>query len=477
MSRAVDAITPISMAAVLCLGFLLLMLPRRYAFLPMLIGGCYLTLGQAAVIAGLHFYLIRILILFGLARIVIRRELFRITPNPIDKVFILWVLVTSFLYVIVDGTHVAVTERLGYLYNAVGIYVLVRAVVTSLDDAIVAIKMCALIIMPLAVLFAMEYATGRNQFAALGGVPLYSEIRDGRFRSQGPFRHPILAGTFAATAIPLFVGLWGYRSRLLAAGAIAAGATIVFTSSSSGPLMALVLGSIGLICWSFRLQMRAVRWGIVAFLVLLDLYMKAPLWFLIDRMSEIVGGEGWYRSALIDVAIRNIHEWWLIGTGYTAHWMPTGIAASAVSADIVNEFVAQGVQGGLLALSLFIWLIVKCFSAVGTAVCDDTEILSTRPFVMWSMGCALLAHVASFFSVSYFDQITIFWYLVIGMVATLVDPMAVRSPVRATRVAPHSGTATARPRFAAQPQQPRWRRNIEPVPLSHRGSMTAAQQR
>jgi hypothetical protein len=36
------------------------------------------------------------------------------------------------------------------------------------------------------------------------------------------------------------------------------------------------------------------------------------------------------------------------------------------------------------------------------------------------MGCAVLSHVASFFSVSYFDQVIIFWYLLIGMIAVLV---------------------------------------------------------
>ena len=167
------------------------------------------------------------------------------------------------------------------------------------------------------------------------------------------------------------------------------------------------------------------------------------MWFLIARLSDITGGGGWYRSALIDAAIRHFNEWWLIGTGYTAHWMPTGVAADPNSADIVNEFVAQGVKGGLLALLLFLWLIVKCFKAVGAAVHRADEQSSEVRFVAWSVGCTLLAHVASFFSVSYFDQIAVFWFLTIGATAMLASPAleARGVPVAAPRV------PTRRPRF------------------------------
>ncbi len=41
--------------------------------------------------------------------------------------------------------------------------------------------------------------------------------------------------------------------------------------------------------------------------------------------------------------------------------------------------------------------------------------------MIWSVGCALLGHVTSFFSVTYFDQIIIFWYMVIAMTAALVQ--------------------------------------------------------
>jgi len=57
-----------------------------------------------------------------------------------------------------------------------------------------------------------EVATGHNPYAIFGGarVAEYASlaVRDNKIRAQGPFAHSILAGTFGAVLVPLFVGLW-----------------------------------------------------------------------------------------------------------------------------------------------------------------------------------------------------------------------------------------------------------------------------
>jgi hypothetical protein len=223
--------------------------------------------------------------------------------------------------------------------------------------------------------------------------------------------------------MPLFVGLWFHslRDRLLAASAILSATFIVITSSSSGPLLAYLMGMVGLTCWAFRSNMRAIRWGIVVLLLSLHAYMKAPVWFLIARVSNLVGGGGWHRSELIDTAIRHFNEWWLMGTTYTAHWMPYALAINPNTADITNQFISEGLSGGILSMCLFIWMIVQCFKMNGMAAHNDTQFSLPERFMIWSLGCALLGHVASFLSVTYFDQIIIFWYLVIAMIAALVE--------------------------------------------------------
>ena len=218
-------VTTVSMESFLIvafLGFLLLVLPQRYALAPMFIGGAYLTLGQNFVIGGAHFHLIRILIAFGLVRLLVKREIFDIKLNAIDKVLIAWIIVRTFLYVLISGETDTILERLGALYNGVGAYFLVRAVVRDFDDVIRNVKILGITIIPLAVPFLVEYTTGRNPFFALGGVPEFTQVREGRLRCQGPFMHPILSGTFGATSIPLFVGLWMHSTgnRFIALAAI-----------------------------------------------------------------------------------------------------------------------------------------------------------------------------------------------------------------------------------------------------------------
>jgi hypothetical protein len=458
MDQATDALTPASLAVGLFLGILLLVLPRRSAVAPLLLAGCYMTLGQSLTIGGLHLYLIRILILFGMARIVLRREFVDAKPSPVDKILVTWLLVSSLLYVIVDGRYVQMQERLGYIYDAAGVYALVRALIRDFDDVVHVARISALIIIPLAAFFAFEASTGRNPFAVLGGVPAYTTLREGKLRCQGPFKHPILAGTFGATSMPLFVGLWvcSKRDRAVASIAFAAATVIVMTSRSSGAFSAYFLSLIGFLCWSCRAHMRLLRWGIVLTLIGLAMVMNAPIWFLIDRFSELVGGDGWYRSKLIDSAVNHFGEWWLIGTGFTAHWMETGIPGNPYSADIVNEFVNQGIRGGMLALGLFIWLLTKCFSIAGEGARHERHEPRHR-FVAWTLGCAVLSHVASFFSVTYYDQIIIFWYMLIAMLAAIAGenaapvmapsaarPVQVSGPAVVGRFAHYRGTVSRR---------------------------------
>ena len=327
----------------------------------------------------------------------------------------------------------SIIDQLGVIYDTIGIYFLLRALIFGMDDIVRAVRLLEVVIAPLAVLFALEYITGKNIFSVFGGVPQFTEMRDGALRCQGPFRHPILAGTFAATAMPLFVGLWGYshKRRLLAVSAIMATAVIVFCSSSSGPIIAYLTGMLGLLFWVFRSKIKIILWGLLLIIIGLQMTMNAPVWHVIGSMSDLIGmGTGWYRSRLIDAAAEHFNEWWLMGTTYTANWMPAaGLDFNpnnidANSADITNQFIAEGIRGGLTSLLLFIWLIIKCFKTAGKGVNGKTNFLINERFLIWTIGCALLTHIASFISVTYFDQIIIFWYMLIAMIAALANSVA-----------------------------------------------------
>ncbi len=44
-----------------------------------------------------------------------------------------------------------------------------------------------------------------------------------------------------------------------------------------------------------------------------DLVREKPVWHLIGRLSELIGGTGYHRVRLIDAAIDHFGDWWLKG--------------------------------------------------------------------------------------------------------------------------------------------------------------------
>lgn len=408
----------------LIMAILFIVMPRKYAVMPLLMTALYLTQGQVMVIATLHFTMLRIMILVGFVRIAMRKEYGHVKLNKIDMFLILYVISSVIIKTILWQTSAEFINRLGFAYDAIGSYFLFRCLIKDYDDFRILLKIMAFIIVPLAVAILMERSTGRNIFSIFGGVPEFSELRKWTFRCQGPFRSPILAGTFGATLMPLFIALWfknglGNKNRISSIIGFTCATIIAIASTSSGPLMAYLFAIIGLLTWFFKDHMRAIRWGILFSLITLHLIMKAPVWFLMARISEILGGGGWHRAELVDQAIRHFDEWWLLGTKNTAHWMATQLAVNPDSSDITNHFVMVGVNGGLISLILFIFIIIYCFKIIGVSLQLMKNVVIDEKMILWTLGVAVFAHIISFMSVSYFDQIIVFWYMLLAVIASL----------------------------------------------------------
>ena len=406
----------------LAMGVLLIFLPRRYAVAPMVMATCFITIGQQVNILGAHFTIVRILVLLGWIRVILKGEIKSLRLNAIDYTLLFWVASSVVVPMIREPTTDVLNNRMGLAYNATGLFFLFRSVIRDMGDVERVIKIISVVIIPLALAMIIESMTGRNIFAVFGGVPEFTVVREGQLRCQGSFRSPILAGTFAATLLPLFISLWfsnRCKNRFAIFGFISA-SIITVTSSSSGPVSTYILGLIAFLFWRLRRNMREVRWIIAISLGLLHfVIMKAPVWYLIAKISTIIGGTGWHRSYLIDQAIKYFNEWWLIGTSYTAHWMPYAQWNNPNMADITNQFISEGVGGGLITMLLFILLIVYCFRKIGVELPGIERHSKSSGLIVWGMGISLFSHVMSFLSVTYFDQIIVIWYLLLAMISSL----------------------------------------------------------
>lgn len=384
---------PLGLAAILVLGLATLMLPRKYAIYPMIVMACFISPAQRIVIATLDFSLLRIMVLFGWARVLMRGEHRGFKWKRMDHLVVAWTVISALVNIVQRGNVAGFIFQGGQAYDMLGMYALFRILIRGWGDADRVVRFVILCSIPVAALFLVEKTTGKNPFAMMGGVPSITVERQGRLRCQGPFKHAILAGCFWVAWLPFVVSRWWRPKGKLEAvvGSITI-LLIVFACSSSTPVVGLLASGIGLAAWLVRRQMRVVRWGILATLVGLHMVMNAPVWHLISRISLTKGNTGYHRFRLIDNAIKRFDEWWLIGTKSTAHW-------GHAMYDLTNQYVREGVKGGFISLVLFVWVLVEAYSRSGRLWKKSSRQSYPIAFA-WGMGVCLFAHTIMFLSIS-----------------------------------------------------------------------------
>lgn len=410
-------ILPFTLLVIFVSSALILFLPRKYVIVPLIFAAVLIPLGQVAVIGPFHFFVLRILILMGWVRLIGSGIIWSVksngfTINSVDRMFVLWSLSNAIAFLFLYPHLEALINRSGFLYGAIGTYFLLRFLIQDSEDIDRVIRTLAIICVIVAMAMVTERFTGRNMFSVFGGVPEFTGIRDGQLRSQGPFAHAILAGTFGAVLVPLFVGLRQKgQFKGTAMIAIIAATVIVITSASSTPISACAAGVAGLCFWPFRKRMRWFRWGAVTLLVTLHIIMEAPVWALIARVGVIGASSGYHRYMLIDQTIRHFGDWWLYGVKGTVDW-------GWNMGDTANQFVETAVTGGLATLLLLIALIACAFRKIGIAR-KSWEDSPGAERSLWALGVCLFSNVVAFFGITYFDQTVFVWYALLAMIASV----------------------------------------------------------
>lgn len=376
-----------------------------------------MTTAQGVELGPFSFTVLRILVAAGVVRILIRGERFTGGMNKLDWLMVIWascVIISSYFRPEVSD---ALVYRLGIVYNTCGIYFLIRIFCQTTDGLRDILRTTAILLLPVALEMIYEDIRVYNLFSALGGVPVIPDIREGNIRAQGPFSHAILAGTVGAVCLPLVIGVWSKHRKSALIGIFSC-VSMVLCSSSSGPIASTILGIGGLSLWHYRDRMRVVRWVAVIGYLALDLVMKAPAYYLMARVPIVAGSTGWHRARLIESAFEHLGEWWLAGTEYTRHWMPTGVSWNVNHTDITNHYIQIGIYGGLPLMLIFIAILAKGFSYVGQTIRSGIDQPLNEKFMIWAFGSSLFANAATMISVSYFDQSFLFLYLTLGAIGS-----------------------------------------------------------
>jgi hypothetical protein len=412
-------VNPIGILFFLVSAIALMGAPRRWAIIPLLMGVIFITHGQAIDI-GVKLPVFRLLLAVGLFRIIVKGEGIAGGMNLIDKLMLAlcgWLLVASFFHE--SGADAAGPVFILGKIAEIGLcYLLVRVFCQDLDDFTSIMGIVAILLIPVALEMVQEKFTGINLFSKLfGGVRMEVVVRDDELRARGPFRHAILAGTVGAALVPIMIGLWRSNPRAAKIGMLAC-LTMVLSCASSGPVLSLGFGLLGVLLWKFRSWMRLIRWSIPLGYMALAMVMNRPVYYIIGELS-MGGSTGWHRSHLIDSSIKYFGDWWKYGTDYTRSWMPTGVTFSEDHTDITNYFLAFGVMGGILAVLLLVaicWVSFKWAGEAIDSIPEDDE--SGDRFMIWCMGASLFSHVATSISVAYYDQSVFFFWFSIATISS-----------------------------------------------------------
>jgi hypothetical protein len=404
-----ETITGPTILITMLLAGLIFTLPRRHVLVPFVLASCFIPAHEHAVALGLHFYVIRILVLTGIVRIWMRGEVRRVAWNRFDKLLLWWALCATAIYVIQQGNFQAVIYRSGQMLEILGMYWIGRQSIQSWNDMKRMIRLfavCGIILMPF---FALEWATARNPFSVLGRVD--TGFREGALRCRGPFSHYIVAGSFWACLFPLFVALAKTERRpqfyWMAAGAAV---FIIIACHSSTPIGGLAAVVAFLAVYQYRALGRYMALGFFACMGALHVVMKAPVWFLLARIHVVAGSTGYHRAILVDSAVRHFGEWALLGTTDTSHW-GTGLF------DVTNQYILEGVRGGLLTLVLFVALLAVAIRTAGHY--STRNLPREQQWLSWALCVSVIAHCVMFISLSYFGQILMLLYLTFACIGTI----------------------------------------------------------
>jgi hypothetical protein len=423
---AESVFSPFVLGFVLLAGILVLVWPRNKAVAAFLAAALLIPVDHVLVIGGTHFPMLRVLLLFGIARLLKDRfsskgRVWSGGVTKMDVAFILLTVLTALNGILLFRESGAVVYQIGQLFSTFGAYLLLRSLIRNEQDVVHTIEALAWIAAVVALIMSYEIFTGHDPYALLGGseAAKYAslEIRDDRVRAQGPFAHSILAGSFGAILLPLFVALWwkGKKYRKVTAVGIGAATVITLACNSSTPILAYLGGVLALCLWPLRRQMRLLRRGIVATLIVLQIVLKHPVWHLITRIDLSGGSSSWHRFMLIDQCIHHFGDWWLFGVKDTSVW-------GWDMWDTANEYVGLCDGSGLLPFLCFLAVLVYGFKYLGRARRSASNANDKkRALFLWALGAALFANVVAFFGISYFDQTTVAWYTLLAIIPAAIS--------------------------------------------------------
>ncbi len=399
----------------------LFLVKKENIIIPLVVAMCFLPADIAITIGGLHLYAVRVIGLFALLRIYMSFKKPNLSFNTIDKLFITYNFFGAFTYIIASqNTSGAFVYTSGSLVDSIVLYIVLRQTIQSKKDILTVTKTfcyCVLILLPFII---FEYFSAQNFFSIIGREGV--SIRDGEIRAAGTFSHSILFGSFSASLIPILWGGYKQKKNNALLFSIACCVFFVYSTSSSGPIVALAVSVSLLIFFKWKQYSSQLTWSLLLTAIFIHIVRESPIWhFFYVRVSIKAGSTGYHRYLLTEAAVKEFWNWWLLGYGdigprwHETYWPWT----HATFTDVTNHYLLIGVRGGFFPMLLFVILCFKTTHVLGSYAISQTN--QKDQWLWWGFTVMMITHCISFLSVAYFGQITMLFYLTISVAAFALD--------------------------------------------------------
>ena len=366
---------------------------------------------------------------FGPTRIAVALLLIKLLGNPglrkkfvwqrLDSLVTAAIIIHVAIQLIAQPTSETLINRAGYVVDTWLAYLAVRMCITSRGELITVMKWIGIFLLPLAILGLVEAFTGWQPYLPLTQYcPWKPEIRlteprSGLSRAIGPFAHPIMFGLSFVVFLPLVYllrherGSWRPLAYFLSLAAIAGS----LSSMSSGPWMVTITTVFWLALERHRHLVKPLLISFVIGCVLVGIMSNRPFYHVIASYADPIGGSGWHRCKLIDCAIADFGQWYLVGYGgKDPGW---GQFLGLDHTDVTNEFILAGVKYGILGVAALVAVLVAAFSGLIRLLRSTRD--SGLQSLAWALCTSLVAMIFAFMSVSIFGQMSSLFYCLLGM--------------------------------------------------------------
>jgi hypothetical protein len=329
---------------------------------------------------------------------------------------------------------IALERQAGVFFDTILPYLAARLIVTSQEELGTLIKTIAVFAALLVPLALVQMFTGTNpvgflseyySFGMKGERAEHPDVRLGLHRAAVTFPHAIHLGMFFVMSGVLTLTLWKSRlwPRAVVAALTVAAAIGLFTTLSSGPLVAAAAAALAFAAYAdWRLMAALAGFAVVA-VAFLSAYSGEPwLEVMTDFALNPVNAEfrlNLYREALGG----GMSGHWWTGYGYVGlgpgtdntgfHWRHD---------DILGLYLQILVRTGLLGLLPFLLATVFYCARLGSALAS-----AATPQASWSAWCLLAVLVgwnAGLMTVGPGAVILQFLYLLIAVSANMPDIVA-----------------------------------------------------